>query len=470
MVQSRSAGTRRRAPSRVVPSLLLALQLAACNPLLEPRDPASGPVAKAYPGTETIEASLQNGWITLTLSLPQRPAGPKPVVITPIADERLLLERGIAVVRFRTHWEQLRAFSAARAAPAADSKGEPGKGDPASEAAPGKDAASPADIAAATSAPAPGPPQLPTVPAPDATTVGAWLLAAPRPGIVGQAYFDLISVDANDTIPKVVDYLRTLPQIDPDRISISGSSTSGFVALQALANDPRLAVGVVRVACGDYFLFLRDSSLALGGDPRWLPNGRVELDPPYEARLRAAEPIRRADRFPPRPVLLMAGEQDRAIPIDCARRTADALKAAYARARLPDRFRFVVFPGEGHNLGEESQQEAIAWWQRWLVHDARQAPSASGLSHEGNAPLAPFGKAERGVVQRGKRFPRPVRQSRTGAHSLRVASLGSYGALLDRGLPGGIVRRCSERRVTRSGPAGGPRPSGTARARRASRP
>src|SRR5581483_10092214 len=37
---------------------------------------------------------------------------------------------------------------------------------------------------------------------------------------------------------------------------------------------------------------------------------------------------------------------------------------------------------------------------------------------EGNASLAPFGKAERGVVVRGKRFPRPVRQSRTGPHSL----------------------------------------------------
>ena len=45
---------------------------------------------------------------------------------------------------------------------------------------------------------------------------------------------------------------------------------SGFVALMALSHDERLAGGVVRVACGDYFLFLRESSLALHNDPRWL--------------------------------------------------------------------------------------------------------------------------------------------------------------------------------------------------------
>jgi dienelactone hydrolase len=281
------------------------------------------------------------------------------VVITPIVDERLLLERGIAVVRFRTHWEQLRGFSGARPAAAADHAG-----DPASEPDPQPDAHGPE--------PTPGA----DLHAPAPPTVGAWLLAAPRPGIVGRAYFELIRVDAQDSVPKVVSWLSRLPQVDPDRIAISGSSTSGFAALQALAADPRLANGVVRVACGDYFTFLRDSSLALKGDPRWLVDGHVELDPDYAETLRRIEPIRHADRFPPRPVLLMVGADDPAIPIECARNTADALERAYAAAGMSDRFRFVVFPGQGHNLGTESQREALEWWQHWLVHDSRQAPSA----------------------------------------------------------------------------------------------
>jgi dipeptidyl aminopeptidase/acylaminoacyl peptidase len=187
-------------------------------------------------------------------------------------------------------------------------------------------------------------------------------------------------VEATGSIPKVVDYLLSLPQVDPTRISISGSSTSGFVALMALAHEPRLALGVVRVACGDYFLFLRESSLALHNDPRWLPGGKMELDPDYAERLRAIEPIANADRFPPRPLLLMAGEDDPAIPIACVKRTAEALEAAYAHDGVADRFRLVLFPGQGHNLGDDSSREALAWWERWLVHDARRAPSASDPS------------------------------------------------------------------------------------------
>jgi dienelactone hydrolase len=343
--------------------LLVAPSAAGCNPLFAKARP--DPPARAYPGTDTIQASLQNGWITVTISLPQRPAGPKPAVITPIVDERLLLDRGIAVVRFRTHWEQLRGL-----APGGGAGQEPAE------------APHPPDsVARVAEAPGPvDPADGPAAGGTGGTTVGAWLLASPRPETVGRAYFEIIAVDANDSIPKVVDYLRSMPQIDPDRISISGSSTSGFVALQAMAGDPELASGVVRVACGDYFAFLRDSSLALHGDPRWLPDGKMTLEPKYEAKLRASQPIHRADRFPPRPLLLMAGENDPAIPIECARRTAAAFERAYAAAGASDRFRFVVFPGEGHNLGAESQRLALEWWERWLVNGTRQAPSASGPS------------------------------------------------------------------------------------------
>lgn len=200
-----------------------------------------------------------------------------------------------------------------------------------------------------------------------ATTVGSWLLAAPRPGIVGRGYFALITEDAAGSIPQVVDFLSTVPQIDPTRIAIAGSSTSGFVALQALAAEPRLAMGVVRVACGDYFLFLRKSRLALDDDPRWLPGGRLELDPDYEVKLRDIQPIGHADRFPPRPLLLLAGENDPGIPVDCVRRTAESLAGAYARAGVPERFRLVVFPDQGHNLGVASEREALDWWERWLL-------------------------------------------------------------------------------------------------------
>ena len=64
------------------------------------------------------------------------------------------------------------------------------------------------------------------------------------------------------------------------------------MVLEALREEPRLAAGAARVACGDYHRFLRSSSLALHDDPRWLPGGELVLDEDYAAELREREPLR----------------------------------------------------------------------------------------------------------------------------------------------------------------------------------
>ena len=368
--------------------LVVALGATACNPRVTRHAPAAGsssvgasdpapahPEPGTFPNADTIEGVLDNGWITVSVTLPRHPAGAKPVVISPIVEERELLERGIGFVKFRTHWEILQPFAdAARAKAAADAAAATARADKAGAAR---------ALAIGTGAPAsatgeaPGAAK-PTVPAPPEGTaegeasVGAWLLAAPRPGIVGRAYFGLITTDATGSIPRVIDFLATVPQVDPTRIAIGGSSTSGFVALQAMAAEPRIAAAVVRVACGDYLRFLRSSRLALNDDARWVGDGPLPLDPDYLAEIRLIEPIGRAARFPPRPLLLMVGDQDPAIPFACAERTAEVFGEAYRKAGAGDRFRFDVFSNEGHNLGGESQRRAIDWWARWLLGSQRR--------------------------------------------------------------------------------------------------
>jgi len=296
--------------------ILLAL-LAACKPAVRPAPPPVTPVAAAADGSSTVTTTLDKGWIEVTVTLPPG-TGAVPVVLSPILPDETLLARGFGVVRFHTNWEALRGL----AAPAAEKAPEPNR-------------------------------------------VGSWLLAAPRPGIVGRAYFDIISTDAERSIPRVVDYLETLRRVDPRRIAITGSSTSGFTALQAMAAEPRLSAGAIRVACGDYLTFLRSSSLALNDDPRWLPNGALVLDPDYAVEIAAREPIRHADRYPLRPLLLVAGEQDTAIPYACVENTVTRFRAAYAADGVADRFRFVPFADQGHNLAG-ADGEVLAWLERWL--------------------------------------------------------------------------------------------------------
>lgn len=311
---------------RIVLLILLAA-LAACKPAIRPREPVT---IAAAPAVDTLTTQLAGGWIDVTVSIPSDPPGPKPVVISPIVPETELIERGFVVARFHTNWESLRGFSAQPPAqPALDAR--------------------PSD--------------------PPPTQVGAWLLTAPRPGIVGRAYFDIISMDAEKVLPQVVDYLTTLPEVDPRRIALTGSSTSGFVALQGMAAEPRIAVGVVRVACGDYMRFLKSSSLALNDDPRWLQDGEVVLDPDYAVEITAREPIRNAERYPPRPLLLLAGEKDRAIPYACVETTVQRFSAAYEKQGVGERFRFVAFPESGHNLDDKANAAIVPWLEQWLVPD-----------------------------------------------------------------------------------------------------
>jgi hypothetical protein len=271
---------------------------------------------------DEIDTVIQNGWIRLTVVVPRGHPHRLPTVINPFVPDAALLERGIAVARYHTNWDAL--------------------------------------------LPLRSPVPTPISPGPE-LQVGGWLLTAPRPGIVGRAYFAIITTEAEKSVPRVVDFLRAVPQLDPNRISIAGSSTGGFMALQAMAADRRIALGAVRVACGDYHLFLRLSNLGLNGDARWFVDGKMVLDEDYEEELRRIEPIRASDAFPPRPLLMMNGAEDPAIPPACARETAQRFARAYADASAPERFRFVELAAEGHDLGAESDRLALEWWDRWLL-------------------------------------------------------------------------------------------------------
>ncbi|HVN38542.1 MAG TPA: prolyl oligopeptidase family serine peptidase [Myxococcota bacterium] len=297
-------------------AVLAGLATAACAARAPVPDPTTAPVEIR---------SYTQGALRITLRIPALPPGPKPAVLSPFVDTDTLLARGFVVAEYRFEWAEIARL-----------KGLP--------------------------PPAPDPPAPPDT----GQRVGAWLLSSPRAGIVGRAYFQLVAASAGVNVPAVVDRLVRQPEVDPERIAILGSSTFGFVALEAMREDPRLAVGIVRVACGDYETFLRASTLALGDDPRWLVDGRAPLDADYEAELHAHQPIDHADAYPPRPLLLLAGRSDPVMPYECVERTQEALGAAYARAGVADRFRVESFSEEGHQLGAESDALALDWLVRWL--------------------------------------------------------------------------------------------------------
>jgi len=203
-----------------------------------------------------------------------------------------------------------------------------------------------------------------TPPPPAENTVGKWVLASPTAAVLGREYLRSIARTANEVIPRVVDYLVTVPEIDAARIAITGSSTNGFIALQAVAAERRLSVAAAIAACGDHLRFLRFSSMGMEGRA-------LELDPEYERWLHEQEPVRHPERLVHAAVLMVNRIEDPLIPISCAESTARALERAYERAGVPERFRFVRIQDGGHGVGQADAEEALAWLERWLHEPAR---------------------------------------------------------------------------------------------------
>ena len=263
-------------------------------------------------------AALDGGFLEVHLATPSTADPPHPTIISLLGEHEALLSASFAVATFRMHWERLRGLGASAADP------------------------------------------FPSAPAPAANeSVGVWLLASPSPRTVGQRYFGLIAAQVA-AVRRVVDHLATLDVVDSARLGIAGSSTNGFVSLEATAADPRIAAAVVVAACGDYHRFLERSSLAMRGAP-------LDLDPLYSRGLRAREPASHPERLTHAAVLMLNGTADEAVPVACAEETAAMLRPAYEQAAVPERFRLVVVDGAGHaELGPRARDESLAWFGRWL--------------------------------------------------------------------------------------------------------
>jgi len=179
---------------------------------------------------------------------------------------------------------------------------------------------------------------------------------------VGQSTGTFVFVGARDSIPVFADlasdmaagvaFLRTRPEIDPNRIGLAGVSQAGWIVPLAAVNarpafmvllvGPTVSVGIE----GFYSRIVEDTNAPVEDGYRQLPsfNGFHGFDP---------EPVLESLNVPG---LWLLGGEDRSIPTPATITILDQLIAAgkpYAH---------VVFPGFGHNLGGAPYWPEIDRW------------------------------------------------------------------------------------------------------------
>ena len=306
-----------RLPRKMRYSMRTLTFLAAVLALVGCRTPLSKPAPlRPYtpppPATEFLvkETRLAGGAVAVRADIPLVPSGPKPAVIALLGDTHQLVGAGFVTVTYSVNRNLLKH------------------------------------------------PQPPAPPAEE--TVGKWVLASRSASRLGETYLHEIAATADEYVPMILDWMQTLPEVDPHRIGMVGSSTNGFITLQATARDRRIRAAVAIAACGDYRDFLRRSSMGMDGKP-------LELDPSYARWIARQELVRHPQGVVHAAVLMVNRIDDPLIPVSCADATAEVLARAYEHAGTPERFRYVRVAEPGHGVGVQEGNEAMVWLQDWLL-------------------------------------------------------------------------------------------------------
>ena len=158
---------------------------------------------------------------------------------------------------------------------------------------------------------------------------------------------------------KVIDYLQSLPEVDPERIGFYGLSQGGTMTLWLTPLEMRIKAAVVSA-----FFNERTRKLNAESEHYRAYCTTDEYHQYYPGQLLEFSDADLGSLICPRPLFIEQGTQDRAVYYKEAAVEFDRLHAHYARLGLGDRCVWGLFEGKHEIHGKES----FPFLDRWLEH------------------------------------------------------------------------------------------------------
>jgi len=161
-----------------------------------------------------------------------------------------------------------------------------------------------------------------------------------------------------------LDLLAARPEVDPDRLGVTGLSGGGAVTWWIAAADER--VKACSPVCGTATLEAHIYDRVIDGhcDCMWWVNA-AQWDLADVGALVA-----------PRPLLIASADRDGIFPVDSIRRVHGQLQSLYQTLDKPENLRLVETPG-GHSYHERSRTAIFSWFIKHLM-GKDVAPTAVG--------------------------------------------------------------------------------------------
>lgn len=155
---------------------------------------------------------------------------------------------------------------------------------------------------------------------------------------------------------RALDYLQTRPEVDPDRIGVTGRSGGGAYSWWISALDDRIQAAVPVAGITDLHNHVVDGAVEGHCDCMFMLN-TYRWDYAQVAALVA-----------PRPLLIANSDKDRIFPLDGVMRIHAHVRRIYELHGAADKLGVLITEGP-HKDTQDLQVPAFRWFNRWLKGD-----------------------------------------------------------------------------------------------------
>jgi dienelactone hydrolase len=154
-----------------------------------------------------------------------------------------------------------------------------------------------------------------------------------------------------------LDYLCSRPEVDAQRIGVTGISMGSTRSWWIMALDDRPRAAVCVGCMTRYEELIRVGMLKAHGIYYFVPGMLKHFDTEAVIALGA-----------PRPMLFMTGDQDSGSPTDGVRHIGNIVNQVYALHGQDSTTRFenTIYPGVGHVYLPEMWEKTVKWMDRWV--------------------------------------------------------------------------------------------------------
>lgn len=152
-----------------------------------------------------------------------------------------------------------------------------------------------------------------------------------------------------------LDYLARRPEVDANRLGVTGISMGATRTWWLMALDERLKTGVAVACLTRYQNLIQHQELKAHGIYYFVPNLLAHFDTEAVVALIA-----------PRPVLFQTGDQDAGSPVDGVRVIESAVRPVYQLYNKETNFQSIIYSGLGHVYTRQMWDKTLTWLQEKL--------------------------------------------------------------------------------------------------------